>query len=142
LQVLLAILVALAQAAGPWVRCCCVPPRLAAVCTSAPDCEAPACPHCPTAKPAASGCCQSPIKPETPPRSPQAPDCCPFNGLSVDAVPPAAPDPAAGAAPTTAVFTDASRPTDSARTALAAGAAGLPFLTAQAKLYTHHVLRC
>ncbi len=147
-RLLLAILVAVAQAAGPWVRCCCVPGRLAAAVTSVRSGPTPStCPHCRAAGPAAADCCRAPAAPERPSCPQRAPDCCPFGGKSVDALPPTAGDSttrAADAAP--ASFATAlpalSHSHPSAPATPTDGVADLPFLTAEAKLYVHHVLRC
>jgi hypothetical protein len=143
LQALLAILIAVTQGAGPWVRCCCVAPRLAAVVNSFVGPESSACPLCRSAEHARSGCCRSPLGPEGPSRSPEAPDCCPFSGRVMDAVPPtASAGPTADAGPVLPVTGFSTPDRAPALVALEFATDGLPFLTAQAKLYNHHVLRC
>jgi hypothetical protein len=146
-QLLLAILVAVAQAAGPWVSCCCVPIRLAATVTSARSGPTPStCPHCRQAGPAESDCCR-PTAPERPPSPQRTPNCCPFGVRSVDALPPTAAHPTArdadaAPAPFATVLPVPSHSSIPLLTAPTDWLRDLPSLTAEAKLFTHHVLRC
>lgn len=148
MRTLAAIVVCLVQAAGPWL-CCCVPGRLFAA-SPAPCCahkatppvaKPAACPHCRTAEPQGE-----PAKPAEP--AAPADDCprtCPY-AQTLDALPPAG--------DSATVVGDLSHPAASAEwlpvadaalspiDRLAAGGTDLPFLSAEARLYAHHVLRC
>ena len=126
MRVLVAMLVGLAQVAGPWL-CCCVVPRAVAAAPAA--CDADACPCCQT-KPA-----ESPAK-----RSPALP--CPCGGEVVPPAPPAKPE-------LTVTFDRDPPPVcyPAAGPAIAlpvspAGLSDLPFLPPGTRLFVHHVLRC
>jgi hypothetical protein len=141
-QLWLASLVAVAQAAGPWLSCCCVPARLATALASTPS----DCTHCRPAAPTTAGCCRPQAEPLGHPGPQPAPERCPFSGQVVDAVPPATAERTDRPLNVPASFLAAlPAPSCVPAPALAAPAGGvtdLPFLTAEAKLYAHHVLRC
>jgi hypothetical protein len=141
----LAILITLAQVAGPWL-CCCGPERVSAAfavqvdAKSAPPAQKPTsdCPHC--------------KKPESPPapvptdsKPLHTPDPCPCGGVELVAVPvervgeaadlvASAVEPCSFAAFTSTVISHA--------VASVPGLRELPIMTVRDRLYAHHVLRC
>ncbi len=129
MRVLLAVLIGLAQVAGPWL-CCCVTARAATPNASTPapvDC----CPHCSKALP------ELPAKP-----TPGLPEPCPCGGKATEVTPPAKPDLAAALD-----FDVPAISTSFAGPAVVVplppcGLSRLPFLPPGTRLFVHHVLRC
>lgn len=134
MRMLLALLIGLAQVAGPWL-CCCVSARAAVpVVAERPAPPVEVCPHCKSKLP------EPPAKPAS-----GLPDPCPCGGkAAVEPVVPAKPEsldpfaldpPAAPAcfAPVLLPLVPLPPPT---------GVSDLPFLPPGARLFVHHVLRC
>lgn len=148
MRTLVAILVTVAQVAGPWL-CCCGPARaFASAPTATKPVEVPAdhCPLCAKAKP--TGDAAEPAAPSNPgPTLPGRCPCCATKladalafepSRSFDATPAALgffPPTLAALCPTADV------PAPPAIDALP-GTSDLPFLTADTRLFTHHALRC
>lgn len=134
----LAVLVGLAQVAGPWLgSCCCGPATTVAAVTPI---EPAACPHCP---------CQPTPTPDDAPVKPcpQGPQpCCVKVPVVADLpVRPAVEwDRLLAVESTVPVLLTPAVPTASAvdLSAWAAGRAELPFLPMSVRLYTHHALLC
>lgn len=125
MRVLLAILVGLAQVAGPWL-CCCGSARAATPVQTAPVDECPVC-----------------AKKRTPPAdTPKVPEPCPCGGKAVEPAPRAKPEPVAAALPDLPAV---SVPADAPVVALPlppVGVSDLPFLPPGTRQFVHHVLRC
>lgn len=140
MRLVLAILVGVVQAAGP-LLCCCLPARLAAA-TPAPVEQTlpaePVCPHCKTPKP-------EPTAPGTERKESPLPHRCPCGGQSVQAATPQLIQPQSDQGPVglgvagPVLASDAELPRPSVTPG---GVSDLPFLTTQARLYSHHALRC
>ncbi len=126
MRVLLAMLVGLAQVAGPWL-CCCVTARAASPAAVQP---VEACPHC--------RCKSEP--PANP--APQLPDPCPCGGKAMEPAPPAKPEAATAALPD---LLPAVAPPAGPVAALAlppVGVSELSFLPPGTRQFVHHVLHC
>ena len=154
MQVVLAILVALVQVAGPWL-CCCGPARLfgsaqvsipAAVAQAEPEPE-PACPHCKAAKQTAKSI-PAPAK-QHPCPDDRTPDRCPCGGVAYQQ-PPAVVSEAGldfrfEPSVLVATFLPAAElllPGQPAGMGHSGGVSDLPFLTTEHRLFVHHALRC
>lgn len=143
MKLLVAILVVVVQAAGPWL-CCCMPARLTAKVTNTQPSD---CSHC---NPTAKRSCEAKAKPTccdpASPTKPKSSDCCEECCYSVKG------HPAIVAAPITLPTT--SEPPGEYLTVAELGLASLgphrfpeaarppPFLSVESKLFVHHVLRC
>lgn len=152
MRLILAMLVALVQVAGPWL-CCCGPARLFAaapapvVATTAqagPEPE-PACPHCKAAKQQAS---PAPAK-HAPCPDNRTPDRCPCGGVAYQQAPAVVSDTGSDLRfePSTTVATfltvaELLPPCLPADVGVTGGLSDLPFLTAEHRLFSHHALRC
>lgn len=129
MRVLLAMLVGLAQVAGPWL-CCCGPARAAtpAAVTPAP---AETCPHCK---------CKATELPAK--QSPTLPDPCPCGGKATEPAPPAKTEPAVAFDLDPPAFVGPVARPAAVVLLPPVGVSELPFLPPGARLYVHHVLRC
>jgi hypothetical protein len=132
-RALLALLVGLAQVAGPWL-CPCVSACAASPVARPATPPAEVCPHCKSELP------------EPPAKSPPGlPDPCPCGGkATAEPVVPAKPeslDPFAFDPPAAPIFF-AAVPVPLVAHPPAAGVIDLPFLPPGARLFVHHVLRC
>ncbi|MFO0850030.1 MAG: hypothetical protein U0871_15970 [Gemmataceae bacterium] len=140
MRLLLAILVGVVQAAGP-LLCCCLPARLAAATPAPVEPTLPAepvCSHCRTAKP-------EPAAPAKDHKKPPVPHRCPCGGQSVQAATPKLIQPPSDLEPvglTPAVSSLVSNAGLPRASVAPSGVSDLPFLTTDARLYTHHALRC
>lgn len=122
MRVLLAILVGLAQLAGPWL-CCCESARAAQPVETCPHCAAKLPP--PAEKPA-----------------PTLPEPCPCGGKAMEPAPPAKLEAAAAVLPDLApVVAPAIGPVAVFPLSLV-GVSELPFLPPGTRQFVHHVLRC
>ena len=127
MRVLLAILVGLAQVAGPWL-CCCVTARVA---TPARVSPVETCPHC-----------AKKLPPPAEKPAPALPDPCPCGGVVMEPAPPAKPEAATAALPD---LLPAVAPPTGPVVAFAlppVGVSELPFLPPGTRQFVHHVLRC
>ncbi len=138
MRLLLAILVGLVQAAGP-LLCCCLPARLSAAPAPVESLPSePACPHCLTAKPEAP-------TPGEERRDAPTRHHCPCGGQSLQAATPKLIQPPSDLGPVgltpavSSLVSDIELPRPSVAPS---GVSDLPFLTTDARLYTHHALRC
>lgn len=146
MRLTLAIVMTVAQLAGPWL-CCCGPTRaetpVAGPVAKAPPVGDPShggCPHCKKDSPACPPTDDAPKKPHAPDRCP----CCPCGGVVATATP--ADNPSVPTFDTLLVVVSV-EPPQPMRSAVAAPPAvfGLregPLLTTADRLYAHHVLRC
>lgn len=133
MRVLLALLIGLAQVAGPWL-CCCVPARAVPVVAERPAPPVEACPHCKAKLP------EPPAKPAS-----GLPDPCPCGGAA--AFEPVVPAKAESLDlfaldPLVAPAFFAAVPLPLVVSPPAAGVCDLPFLPPGTRLYVHHALRC
>jgi hypothetical protein len=142
MRLVLAIVLTVAQLAGPWL-CCCGPTRLAKAVagseTKAPPVSDPAhggCPHCKK---------EAPTPPsDVPPKGPHAPDRCPCGGVLASVVP--ADKPTVATTDSLLVVVSVEPPQAvllvSVSPLTVAGLRELPHLTTAERLYAHHVLLC
>jgi hypothetical protein len=144
MRLVLAIVLTVAQLAGPWL-CCCGPARVAKAVagpeTKAPPVNDPAhggCPHCKKEAPT------PPPPSDAPAKGPHAPDRCPCGGVLASVVP--ADKPAVVTADALLVVVSVEPPQAvplvSVSPPAVAGLRELPHLTTAERLYAHHVLRC
>ena len=129
MRVLLAMLVGLAQVAGPWL-CCCVQARAATPAAAAPA-RVESCPHCRQKLP------EPPAEP-----TPRLPDPCPCGGKAVEPAPPAKPEPVVAFDLNPPAFVGPASAPVAAVPLPPVGVSELPILPPGARLFVHHVLRC
>ena len=137
MRVFLAILMTVAQIAGPWL-CCCGPVRAAASQASAkapPPVTDDTCPHCKEHTP------PPPVQPKDPPK---APDRCPCGGVLVMSAPADKPELPKLDSLLVVVTVEPPQtiPLVSASPRAVCGLREVPHLTAEDRLFAHHVLRC
>lgn len=150
MRITLVILIALAQTAGTWL-CCCGPARVSKafatkdVARQAPaPVQAPAggCPHCKKNESPA----EADPSPRPEPNPTRMPEPCPCGGVEFVAVPMDRPADAKAVwvalALDSAEFESFCSPVLSLAVASVPGLRELPLLTAQDRLFAHHVLRC
>jgi hypothetical protein len=143
MRLTLAIVMTVAQLAGPWL-CCCGSARVA-VAVGGPVSNAPpvgepshgGCPHCPKDAPTC------PPADDTP-NAPHVPDRCPCGGVLATAVPADKPSVPTPDRLLVGVSVEPPQPVASAVAAPPAvvGCRELPHLTTADRLFAHHVLRC
>lgn len=132
MRIVLAIVMAVTQLAGPWL-CCCGPEREWA---GVPAHEPVGCPHC---KP------ECPLQPTDHERTPPCgPDRCPFGGMTAVFVPADKPEMLALADLLVSLVVALPQQVDVGSVTLlsAVGLREVPHLTATDRLFAHHVLRC